>query len=319
MNKSVLKIVLVALISTSALAGCGFLKNILDAQIEQFNEDSNTYKSELDQVDNDINDALADIDGFGKTDFHDEIFSSPLCGVTIDCTDVSQGILYFNFDGVTPCFSPSRTRDGQIKVELVNGNSWSDAGAVIKQTFTDFKVTRLSNSRSIEFDGVKTLTNVDGHNWLQFLLGNQDYSYESRSNDIQVSFDNGASAEWNHARSITWSYVPAGTDPNVSYGYIGFTATGDTTINGVSGMDSWGINRFGQDFITYYNQPLVSNTYCGLWRFNSGQLVHEVNGDDYTLTLGVDQQGNPTANTCAYGFEVSWNTGNNSNSAVFSY
>ncbi len=319
MKKSVFKIAFVVVTGVGVLAGCGALKKLLDAKIEQFNEDSNTYKAELDQADNDINDALADIDGFGKTDYHDQIFSSPLCGVTIDCTEIANHILYFNFDGTTPCFSPSRTRAGQIKVELIEGNAWADAGAVLKQTFTDFKVTRLSNGRSIEFNGVKTLKNLDGHDWWQFLLGNTDFSYESRSLDMQVAFDNGSSAEWNHARTVTWSYSPAGTDPDVPYAYIGFEAQGDTTINGTSGIDSWGVNRFGSDFITYYNQPITSNTYCGLWRFNSGQLVHEVDGDDYTLTLGVDQNGNPTSNTCAYGFEVSWNVGNNSNSAVFSY
>ncbi len=319
MNKSFLKIAVVAIVSTSIIASCGAFKKLLDARVEQFNEDSNTYKAELDQADNDINDALADIDGFGKTDYHDEIFSSPLCGVTIDCTLINQGILLFNFDGVTPCFSPSRTRAGQIKVELIAGNTWAEAGAVLEQTFTDFKVTRLSNGRSIEFDGVKTLKNLDGHDWWQFLLGNADFSYESRAIGMDVTFDNSQSAEWNHARTVTWSYSPAGSDPNVPYAYIGFAAQGDTTINGTSGMDSWGVNRYGSDFMTYYNQPLTSNTYCGLWRFNSGQLVHEVDGDDYTLTLGVDQNGNPASGTCAYGFEVSWNVGNNSNSAVFSY
>ena len=319
MNMSILKLSTAVLLSASVLVGCGALKKLLDARVEQFNQDSNTYKAELDQADNDINDALADIDGFGKTSYHDEIFSSPLCGVTIDCTDVSQGILYFNFDGSTPCFSPSRTRAGQIKVELIAGNNWAQAGAVLKQTFIDFKVTHLSSGRSIEFDGVKTLKNLDGHDWWQFLLGQTDFSYESRSVNMDVSFDNVASAEWNHARTVTWSYHPAGSDPNIPYAYIGFEASGDTTINGTSGIDSWGLNRFGDDFITYYNQPLLSNTYCGLWRFNSGQLVHEVAGDDYTLTLGVDQGGNPSTGTCAYGFEVSWNVGNNSNSQVFSY
>lgn len=307
------------MLAATVLVGCGVLKNLLDSKIEQHNTDSNTYKAELDQVDSDINDALSDIDGFGKTDYHDQIFSSPLCGVTIDCTEVANGILYFNFDGTTPCFSPSRTRAGQIKVELINGNAWADAGAVIRQTFTDFRVTRLSNGRSIEFDGVKTLKNLDGHNWVQFLLGQTDYSYEARSNNMQVSFDNGASAEWNHARTVTWSYHPAGSDPDIPYAYIGFDASGDTTLNGTTGVDSWGVNRFGSDFVTYYTQPISSNTYCGLWRFNSGELVHEVDGDDYTLTLGVDQNGNPATGTCAYGFEVSWNVGNNSNSQVFSY
>ena len=319
MKKSIFKITLVAVTSVGIMTGCGLLKKVLDAQIEQHNTDSNTYKAELDQADNDINDALADIDGFGKTGYHDEVFSSPLCGVTIDCTDVSQGILYFNFDGTTPCFSPSRTRAGQIKVELIAGNTWADQGAVLKQTFTDFHVTHLASGRSIEFNGIKTLKNLDGHNWLQFVLGQTNFSYESRSVDMEVTFDNGASADWNHARTVTWSYHPAGTNPDIPYAYIGFEASGDTTLNGTSGIDSWGTNRFGSDFITYYNQPLLSNTYCGLWRFNSGELVHEVNGDDYTLTLGVDQNGNAATGTCAYGFEVSWNVGNNSNSQVFSY
>ncbi len=314
-----LKSILISSVVLLMLASCGKLRDLLNSDIQQFNQDSNTYKSELDQIDNDINNALSDIEGFGKTDYHDEIFSSPLCGVTIDCTDISQGVLYFNFDGVTPCFSPSRTRAGQIKVELINGNTWAEAGAVLKQTFIDFKVTRLSNSRSIEFDGVKILKNLNDHNWWQFLLGNIEYSYESRSVGMMVSFDNGQAAEWNHTRTITWNFSPQGTDPDIPYAYIGFTAEGDTTLNGVSGVDSWGVNRFGSDFVTYYNQPLASNTYCGLWRFNAGQLVHEVNGDDYTLTLGVNQTGDPTTNTCAYGFEVSWNVGNNSNSQVFSY
>ncbi len=319
MKKTIFKIALVSLTGAGVLAGCGLLKGLLDARVEQFNTDSNTYKAELDQADNDINDALADIDGFGKTDYHDEIFSSPLCGVTIDCTDVSQGVLYFNFDGTTPCFSPSRTRSGQIKVELIAGNTWADAGSVLKQTFTDFRVVHLASVRSIEFDGVKTLKNLEGHNWWQFLLGQTDFSYESRSTDMIVTFDNGATADWNHARTITWSYHPANTVAGIPYAHIGFAATGDTTINGTAGIDSWGSNRFGDDFVTYYNQPLLSNTYCGLWRFNSGELVHEVAGDDYTLTLGVDQNGNPASGTCAYGFKVSWNVGNNSNSQVFSY
>lgn len=319
MKTGFLKVSVAIVVAISLMVGCGALKKLLDAKIEQHNQDSNTYKAELDQADNDINDALADIDGFGKTDYHDEIFSSPLCGVTIDCTDVNQGILYFNFDGTTPCFSPSRTRSGQIKVELINGNTWAEAGAVLRQTFIDFKVTHLQSGRAIEFDGVKTLKNVDGHDWWQFLLGQTTFAYESRSTNMTVTFDNGATADWNHARTVTWSYHPANTVPGIPYAHIGFAASGDTTLNSTSGVDSWGTNRYGSDFVTYYNQPLLSNTYCGLWRFNSGELVHEVDGDDYTLTLGVDQNGNASTGTCAYGFMVSWNVGNNSNSQVFSY
>jgi len=94
---------------------------------------------------------------------------------------------------------------------------------------------------------------------------------------------------------------------------------GDTSLNGIATVDSWGTNRYGQPFVTYYNQELVSNTYCGLWRPNSGELVHEVDGDTYTLTLGVDQNGNAATGNCAYGFEVSWDINGTANSQVFSY
>ncbi|MFZ7144455.1 MAG: hypothetical protein ACO1G6_03845, partial [Bacteroidota bacterium] len=72
-------------------------------------------------------------------------------------------------------------------------------------------------------------------------------------------------------------------------------------------------------FTTYYNSTVNSNTYCGLWRFNSGELAHAVDGNTFTLTLGVDQSGNPTPYACAYGYKVAWNVNGNSNSVVLSY
>src|SRR5688500_12144093 len=141
----------------------------LDGETQQFNEDANTYKGESDQADNDINNALEDVPGFGKMA---GTLSSPLCGVLVDdSTQISSKIVFFHFDGITPCFSPSRTRSGTIKVQLTSGNLWSDAGSVLTITYIDFKVVRLSDNKSIEFDGVKTLKNVNGHDWINFLLG----------------------------------------------------------------------------------------------------------------------------------------------------
>ena len=122
----------------------------LDSKVKQHNDDSNDYNSESDQADDDINNAVKDIPAFGK---FAGIQSSPLCGCTIDSTDLSLKILYFNFDGITPCFSPSRTRSGQIKVELTTGNLWSDVGSVLTLTYTDFKITRLSDNKFIMFNG----------------------------------------------------------------------------------------------------------------------------------------------------------------------
>lgn len=301
-----------------ALPACN-LKNLLDNKVQQFNEDSNKLKAELDNADKDINNALSDLPGFGKAEGASEVFSDPLCGVVIDTSQLSQNIVTFNFDGTTPCFSPSVTRSGQIVVELVGGTAWANPGAVLKETFIDYKITRLSDNKSIMFNGIKHLTNVNGHTWWQFLLGQTEFMYRERAFDIEVTFDNNETATWNSARTITWSYHPANTVAGIPYAHIGFKANGDTTYNGTATTDSWGVNRFNQDFVTFYNSEIRSNTYCGLWRPTQGELVHEVDGDSYTLTLGVNQSGSLATGTCAYGFKVAWTVNNNSNSAVFSY
>ncbi len=291
----------------------------LDGNVSQFNSDANYYKSESDQADNDINNSLSEIPAFGRLSSGTAVLASPLCGVTIDSSQIANKILFYNFDGVTPCFSPSRTRGGQIKVQLTNGTHWSDVGAELTLTYINYKVTRLSDNKSIQFNGVKTLKNLNGNNWLGFIAGLTTLKYKERALNIAVTFDNNLSATWNSARITEWGYVGANVNQNIPYAHITFSAIGDTVINGHSNTDSWGVNRFGNSFVTYYNTSLVSNTYCGLWRFNSGELVHEVNSNTFTLKLGVDQNGNPTPYTCAYGYKVSWAVNGNSNSVVLSY
>ena len=119
----------------------------LDANVSQFNTDANNYKSESDQADNDINNSLSSIPAFGRVAQGTEILSSPLCGVIIDSSQIANKILFYNFDGQTPCFSPSRTRSGQIKVELTTGANWSDANSVLTITYINFKVTRLYDNK----------------------------------------------------------------------------------------------------------------------------------------------------------------------------
>ena len=281
----------------------------LDAQTKQFNDDANNYKAESDQLDGDVTNALNEYTSFGRTA---GIQSSPLCGVTIDTSQVTSQIITFNFDGITPCFSPSRTRSGKVVAQLIAGNHWADAGAKLKLTYINFKVTRLSDNKSITFNGIKTLKNVYGNNWLGLLQGTATHKYQSRAFNVDVLFDNGTHATWNTAYITEWSYTPVDAK-------ITFTATGDTIVNGFSNVSAWGINRNNQNFTTYYNQAILSNTYCGLWRFNKGELVHHVNNADFTLTLGVDQSGNPTPYTCAYGYKVTWTANGNSASVILSY
>ncbi len=281
---------------------------------KQFNSDANYYKGESDQSNDDINTSLKDIPAFrGGGVPVPGILSSPLCGATIDSSQIDSLILFFNFDGVTPCFNPVRTRSGQIKVRLTSGTHWGDVNAVLTIDYINFKITRLFDNKSIKFNGTKTLQNVNGNDWLGFILGTSTLKYRERAINIHVDFDNGASATWNSARLTQWNYNPSNTR-------ITFTANGDTAINGYTTVDSWGVNRFGSNFTTKYTTAVVSNTYCGLWNFTSGELVHYVNNRNFILTLGVNQNGNPSTLDCAYGYKVTWTPdGGAQTSVVLSY
>ncbi len=312
MKKQIILMVSITILSTGFYACKKEDQQTLDAKTKQFNDDSNNFKAESDQADNDVNNTINEIPAFGRGAV---VVSSPLCGVTIDSSQLAQKILFFNFDGITPCFSPSRTRSGQIKVQLTTGTNWHMAGAVLTLTYNNFKITRLSDNNSILFNGTKTLTNVNGHNWLTFLAGTSTFKYRSRVYNVNVTYNDGSTAVWNQTCITEWLYTPTGNHAP----YLTFTSNGDSTVNSYSNSSMWGTNRYGEAFTTYYTTPIVSNTYCGLWRPNSGELIHHVNTSDFALTLGVDQSGNPTTLDCAYGFKVSWTSNGNSNSVVLSY
>ena len=295
----------VLLLASSIVTSCKKREKeiALDEETKQFNEDANEIKSESDNVDNDINSSINNTSIGGRTSAS---YSSELCGVTIDSSQIANKLLFYNFDGSTPCFSPSRTRGGQIKVELINGNSWKNVGAVLKLTYINFKIIKLSNNKSIQFNGVKTLKNVNGINWFTFLTSVSNFKFQERALNVNVTFENGDQATWNSARTSTWDYIAANVTPGIPYGYVKFTSNGDTIRNNISNTDSWGTNRNGQIFQTYYQSPWVSNSYCGFWRPISGNLSHQVGIYNLGLQLGVNQNGDPSTLTCAYGYKVSW-------------
>lgn len=277
-------------------------KQELDDDTKQFTEDANEVKGEIDNVDNDINSALNDT-RIGRVR---ATYSSPLCGATIDTSQVSNNIVFFNFDGTTPCFSPSRTRAGQIKVQLIAGNNWADQGAKLKIDYINFKITRLSNQHSLTLNGTKIWENVNGNNWLGFLAGTTTLKYRERALNINVTFHTGAQATWNIARVTEWNFIQANAVSGIPYAHVRFTSSADSTINGLPNVDSWGTNQAGNAFTTQFLSPWVSNSYCGFWRPVNGYVVHTVNGANYTLLLGVDENGNTSTLPCAYGYKVTW-------------
>lgn len=285
-----------------------------DPNAQQHNEDVSNTKSESDNLNTDINNVLREVRGFGKKESAEAI---SICGATIDSSQqfASTPTVIINFDGHTSCGNPARIRGGQIKVELIQGNKWSDAGAVLRVTHIDYKVTYVNlNNHYLTFNGIKYLTNVDGFDYVNYYFtGGLTTHIRERSNNMTVTFENGQTESWNCARLSTYAVT--------GYTTITVTVNGDSTSNGKV-IDSWGTTRFGTNFTTEMITPWQSGTTCGWWRPTQGKYTSTTDNFTITATAGVNQNGTPVNSGCgAYGYKLEWDyqQGTASGTAVIQY
>ena len=295
------KIVLCAMMATALIfTSCAKVKTpYVYPNVKQHNQDVTNIKSESDNVNTDINNAMANITGFGK---NSSVQAVSICGATIDSSHNSgaQPYIIITFDGTTICPNPNRIRSGTIKAQLVSGAKWSDAGAQLLLTYTNYKVAFPAlNNAYLNFNGTKLLTDVTGINWLAYYIsGATTAQLKERTYNMTVGFENGQTSSWNCARLSTWNVT----------GYTNFSTTvnGDTTIGGLT-IDSWGLTRFGTNFTTQMIQPWQSGTTCGWWNPTSGNYTSVTDSFTVSALLGVNSSGNQVSSGCAYGFKLNWN------------
>jgi len=287
----------------------------VDSNASQHNQDVSNTTTESNNVNTDINTAMVNNSVFGK---NFSVQSSPtICGATIDTTGetATQPYITINYNGSTTC-SATEIRTGQIKVQLISGSHWSDAGSVLEVTFINYKVVYPTlNSHSLTFNGIKYLTDVSGIDYLTYYLsGSATIQTRERSYNMLVTFDNGQTSSWNSARLTTWAAT--------NYTQFSGTVNGDTTIGGKI-IDSWGKTRFNTNFTTQMIQPWVSNSTCGWWCPTSGNYTSATDSFTVTALLGVNSSGTQVNSGCAYGFKLDWtliSSGNNYNGeAIIQY
>ena len=261
--------------------------------------DASFINGETDQTDNDVNNsasASAKMSGSGN--------NSTSNGVPDASIDSSSSLktITINYNGTLPSGS-CKKRTGSITVDLISGNRWIDVGAVIQYTFNNFKVFNVCTNKSVTINGTRTLTNVLGGNVYTLSLNRlPKLTHKVRAN-YNVTFvdSNGTTktAQWNVARK---------TDIIYANSFFGFTSSGDTTISGLSSIESWGVTRDGFNYTTQFTTPIVSNTGCGLWKPTAGVVVHTVASFPFTVQYGLDASGNQVTSGCAAFYKVSWLT-----------
>jgi hypothetical protein len=284
------------------------VKPELEAKTQTEVDDNNQLKAEDDALTSEIRDAVDNIEGIaGARIAVDTVW----CGLTTDLSNIQQKEVTFTFDNTTLCNSPRRIRGGKIKVKLIKGDKWKDAGSILGITFENFTIKRFEPTRTWTFNGYKTLENVNGTrlaNWTSFSNGQATLAFRERAKDINVSYLPASATtpfqmKYSVARLVTWSRkVKAGGLKTF------FTIDGDTAFGGMNKVDSWGTNRNGTVFTNDFQSPWVSDNLCGFGQPNSGEFVHKTGGNTLRIILGVTAEGALSTATCAYGYKVIWTT-----------
>jgi len=276
------------------------------AETAAHSDDQSRFSNEVDAVANDANLALEVTPAFSGRGGE---IQALICDadITVD-TLANPRTITITYNG-TNCLG-NRTRTGVIVLSMAQGVRWKDAGAALSVSYQNFKVTRISDNKSITINGTQTYTNVSGGLLINLpVLGT--ITHTITSSNMSVTFDNGSQRTWQVARQRVFTY---------NNGVV-ITVTGTHTDGSVTGIAEWGTNRFGRSFITAITQPLVLKQDCS-FRVGSGKVVHTTPMYNIAATFGLDANGNATScpGTGYYYMKLEW-TGpaGNTQTAILPY
>jgi hypothetical protein len=263
-------------------------------------DDQSRFSSEIDAASNDANLVLETTAGFRGGGIQ-----SIICDATIAVDTISNPrTITITYNG-TNCLG-NRTRTGVIVISMAQGVHWRNAGAQLNVSFQNFKITRLSDNKSITINGTQTYTNVSGGLLINLPTLNS-ITHTITSSNMSVTFDNNTQRTWQVARQHVFTY---------NNGVV-ISVTGMHTDGQVTGISEWGTNRFGNSFTTAITQPLVLRQDCS-FRVGSGSVTHAVSAWTASAIFGLDASGNPTGCPGAglYYMKITL-TGPNGNSHTF--
>jgi hypothetical protein len=270
-------------------------------QAATHSEDNSRFNAEMDIVSQDANLALEGNIGFSGRGNGIQT----LCDATIAIDTMSNPrTITITYNG-TNCLG-NRIRTGVIVISMPANVRWRDAGAAVTLSFQNYKVTRVSDNKSITINGSKTITNQSGGLLINLATAGP-ITHIVSSSGLAVSFDNGTFRSWEVARKHVYSFNSGAV----------LTVTGNHTDGTVTGIAEWGTNRFGAAFTTVISEPLVIRQDCD-FRLTSGKVEHSTPNFTGTTTFGLDASGNPTGcpGTGVYYMKIVWTGPNNNTHTV---
>jgi len=239
----------------------------------------------------------------------DRVHTNIICDATVAFDTTADPLTATITYNGTNCLG-TRTRTGVVVLSMAKGVHWKDANAAINVTFQNFKVTRLSDNKSITINGTMTYTNVSGGLLINLAsLGTVTHSITS--SNMSVTFDDNTQRTWQVAKERTFSYDNG----------VVISTSGTHTDGSVTHIAEWGTNRLGHTFTSSTVEPIVIRQDCN-WRVVSGQIKHTTALVTAVATFGLDAAGNATScpGTGHYYFKIVWTgPGGNSLTLIMPY
>ncbi|HEY4206057.1 MAG TPA: hypothetical protein VGM31_04550 [Puia sp.] len=236
---------------------------------------------------------------------------SPICDATVTLdTTVNPRVLTITYNGNNCAIT--RTRVGTVVITWPAGHQWREQGAVVTVTVQDLKITRIRDGKSITINGTHTYTNVSGGSLVDLALGKiNSVTHTITSDDMSITFNNGARRTWHVARQRVYSR---------SGQSILITQTGTHVDGNTTGISEWGDNRWGNSFENVITTPLTVDGNCN-WRLTGGVIETIRPEVTTTLSFGLDSGGNPTG--CPgdgdYYFKLVWEGGGKTYTFILPY
>ncbi len=265
--------------------------------------DEARVNNELENATGDANTALSSTSSVsGRLSGMEGTLSLP-CDVKLRVDSVN-GILTLTYDDTVYC-NGVNWRSGTIQIQLLNykaGWKWRTPGATVQLTFNNYMVKRHSDSKTITFNGTKTIENVNGGLLRDLPSPDSTIVHKIRANNLTITFDDGTQRKWSVARTKTWRYMSSLQAYQIS-------VSGDTTFGGLHNVVMWGTTRLNSSFNLQFTSPIVSNSVCGWYRPTSGVAVLSGISNSISETFGVNQDGTAyTGSTAcgAYGYKFNW-------------
>ncbi len=271
-------------------------------EVKVLADDQERFSNENDAATSDANAALENLGGsyVGDTPLTPQLPFACDATVSVDTASTPRKIT-ITYNG-SNCLG-NRTRTGSIIISFAPNFRWVTAGSFYTVTMVNFKITRVSDGKSIVFNGEKKITNVSGGKLRNLATRTTPIVHEITSAGMTVTFDNGTQRSWQIAKRRTYTY-----DNGIVFAVTGIAAQG-------GGIAEWGINRSNYSFTNAILEPMTVKQSCN-FRLVSGKAQHISNGRTVTATYGLDAAGVPVTScpTGPFYYKVVW-----TNAAGLSY